>query len=138
MRVLIDECLPTQLKGLLSAAHEVTTVIDVGWAGLKNGVLLREANARFDVLVTADHQMYYQQSFAGLRISIIVLPTNRLRLVKDAVPALLQSLGRVAVGQHVLMDLGADAWKWPELRLYNITDVDESGVTRHIFKPVSL
>src|SRR4029077_3454656 len=114
----------------LSSVHEVATVFDLGWAGLKNGVLLSKADPRFDLLVTADQQMYYQQSFTGLHISVIVLPTNQLRLVRSTLPALLQSLDRIEAGQHVLMDLPAVAERWPELRLQRIAD--EGVVTRHV------
>jgi hypothetical protein len=75
---------------------------------MKNGALLREANECLDVLVTADQNMYQQQSFAGLTISLMVLPTNRLRLVKNAVPALLQSLARLVPRQRIVIDLGPD------------------------------
>jgi predicted nuclease of predicted toxin-antitoxin system len=131
VRVLIDECLPRQLKGLLAGAHETATVPDSGWAGLKNGVLLRQADACFDVLLTADQRIYHQQSFAGLRIAIIVLPTNRLRDVIDAVPALLQSLERIERGQHVTVDFGPRTERWADLRLQSI--VDDGGVLRHLF-----
>jgi len=61
MRVLIDECLPKQLKAWLAGKHEAMTVQDMGWANLKNGKLLRIANeAAFDVFVTADKNMFYQ------------------------------------------------------------------------------
>jgi hypothetical protein len=116
---------------MLSSVHDVATVFDVGWTGLKNGVLLRKADSLFDALVTADQHMYHQQSFVGLRIAVIALPTNHLRLVQSAVPALLQSLGRIEAGQHVLMDLIGAPERWPELRLQNVAD--EGGVTRHVF-----
>jgi hypothetical protein len=45
VRVLIDECLPRQLKVLLAEEHETATLPDSGWAGLKNGVLLRQADS---------------------------------------------------------------------------------------------
>jgi predicted nuclease of predicted toxin-antitoxin system len=131
VRVLIDECVPRQLKNWLAEAHDVTTVFDAGWSGMKNGALLREANQRFDVLITADQNLYHQQSFAGLTISISVLPTNRLRLVRNTVPALLQSLRKLRPNQRIVIDLGADTVRWPELKLNRI--VEESDLTRHVF-----
>jgi hypothetical protein len=74
VRVLIDECAPRQLKSWLAEAHDVTTVFDAGWSGMKNGALLREANQRFDVLITADQNLYHQQSFAGLTPYAVVDP----------------------------------------------------------------
>ena len=135
MRVLLDECVPRQLKNWLAETHDVSTIFDVGWAGMKNGALLREANKSFDVLVTADQNMYQQQSFAGLTISILVLPTNRLRLVKNTVPALLQSLSKLGLGQRIVIDLGLDSVRWPELTLQRI--VEEGAVTRHVFGSVT-
>jgi len=75
--------------------------------------------------------MHHQQSFANLRISLIVLPTNRVRLVQGVVPALLQSLDRVAPRQHIVMELGGDSARWSDLRIERI--VDEGDVLRHVF-----
>ena len=107
MRVLVDECLPQQLRLWLLAAHPswtVSTVKDAGWAAMQNGVLLKAANQAFDVLVTADKNMHHQQNFAGLTISVLVFPTNRAKLVKAGVPALVQSLPRVLPGEKAVMD----------------------------------
>jgi hypothetical protein len=122
---------PRQLKNWLAESHDVATVFDAGWSGMKNGALLREANQRFDVLITADQNLYHQQSFAGLTISILVLPTNRLRLVRNTVPALLQSLNKLRPTQRIVVDLGADTVRWPELKLDRI--VEEGDLTRHVF-----
>jgi predicted nuclease of predicted toxin-antitoxin system len=131
VRVLIDECVPRQLKNWLAEAHDVARVFDAGWSGMKNGALLREANQRFDVLITADQNLYQQQIFAGLTISILVLPTNRLRLVRNTVPALLQSLNKLRPTPRIVIELGADTVRWPELKLDRI--VEEGALTRHVF-----
>ncbi len=60
MRVLLDESIPRRF-GFLLTGHYVRTVQHCGWSGLKNGELLRVAQADFDVLVTADQNMQYQQ-----------------------------------------------------------------------------
>ena len=72
MRVLLDESLPRQLRRVL-AGHEVTTVPEAGWAGKKNGELLRLAEPRFDVFVTMDRRLPFQQNLTGLRLSIVIL-----------------------------------------------------------------
>ena len=64
MRVLLDECLPRRLKRDL-AGHEVTTVPEAGWAGTKNGELLRLAAARFDAFVTIDQGLAFQLNMAA-------------------------------------------------------------------------
>lgn len=133
MRILIDECLPRQLKGWLAGKHDAVIVQEMGWANVKNGKLLRSANeAGFDVFVTADKNMYYQQNFAGLRISAVVIPSNRKLLVQKSVTALLQSLEHIQPGQKVVMDLGLDADAWQSLRLHAIEQQEQH--TTHIFK----
>ena len=134
MRLLIDECLPRQLRDWLAGVHDAETVQEKGWANVKNGQLLRQANeASFDVFITADKNMYYQQNFDGLKISAVVVPSNRKLLVQKSVPALLQSLEHVQPGQKVVMDLGSDANAWEALRLHSIEI--EAHHTTHVFKP---
>jgi predicted nuclease of predicted toxin-antitoxin system len=80
MRVLLDECLPRKLKQDL-AEHDVRTAQEQGWAGLKNGALLQAAAGQFDVLLTVDGNIAFQQNPRGLNIAIIamVATSNRLR-----------------------------------------------------------
>ena len=132
MRLLIDECLPRQLKGWLGMS-EAVTVQEQGWANVKNGKLLRAANdAGFDVFLTADKNMYYQQNFDGLRISAVVVPSNRKSQVQKFVPALLQSLAHVVPGQKVVMDLGADSDAWESMLLSAIKQ--DPQLTTHVFR----
>ena len=56
------------------AGHDVVTAFEAGWAELSNGELLDEAQTQFDVLVTTDKQLRYQQNLTGRRIAIVVLP----------------------------------------------------------------
>ena len=79
MRVLLDESLPRQLKRFLPD-HHVRTVAEEGWSGIKNGVLLGLAQQSFDVFVTADRGIEYQQNLqqVGLGIVLLVARTNRL------------------------------------------------------------
>jgi predicted nuclease of predicted toxin-antitoxin system len=74
MKVLIDECAPRALKLILASnGHEFLTVQDAGWSGKENGELLALAEVEFDVLVTLDTNLRYQQNLAGRKISIVVL-----------------------------------------------------------------
>ena len=72
MRVLLDESVPRQLASRL-VGHEVLTVQRAGWAGLKNGELLQRAASRFDVLVTGDQGLEYQQDVASLQLAVVVV-----------------------------------------------------------------
>ena len=79
MRVLLDESVPRQLGPRL-AGHQVVTVPRAGWAGLRNGELLRRASGQFDVLVTGDQNLEYQQNLRGLQLAVVVVvaPNNRV------------------------------------------------------------
>ena len=73
MRVLLDECLPRRLRRALPG-HEVRTVQELGWAGTKNGELLRRAAAEgFEVFVTVDRNLEYQQHVPGLGLAVVAL-----------------------------------------------------------------
>lgn len=76
MRVLLDECVPVQIRAALEG-HEVTTVQQMGWSGIGNGELLALAEqAGFDLFIVADKNLRYQQILAGRRMSILELWTN--------------------------------------------------------------
>lgn len=84
MRVLIDECLPRALKGYISE-HECATVQQMNWAGKKNGELLAAADSQFDVLLTIDGGMQYQQNLTGRHIAIVVI-SARSNQLEDLLP----------------------------------------------------
>ena len=110
MRVLLDECLPRRLKADL-AGHEVTTVPEAGWAGTKNGELLRLAAARFDAFVTIDQGFTVQQNLAALtgsQMGVVTMqaPTNRLEELRPLVPALLEALRSLQPGQVRRVEAG--------------------------------
>lgn len=99
MRVLLDESLPRRLKGELPG-HEVVTVVECGWAGTKNGKLLARASSRFDVFVTADQNLQYQQNLAALPLPVVVLVArdNRFETLKPLAPRLLDALTTLRPG----------------------------------------
>jgi hypothetical protein len=76
MKPLIDECLPRTLKRLLED-HECQTVQEMGWSGKKNGVLLSLAELEFDVLVTVDQGIEYEQNLANRKMAVLVLKSDR-------------------------------------------------------------
>lgn len=100
MRVLLDECLDRRLARQI-VGHEVKTVPQMGWAGIKNGELLRLAQDQFDVFVTADRNLSFQQPLPQFNIAVIVLqaPTNRLRDLRPLVPKLLDAIPLASKGQ---------------------------------------
>ncbi len=76
MRILFDQGVPVPLRRFLSA-HSVATAYERGWSGLSNGDLLAAAEAEFDLFVTTDQNLGYQQNLTGRRLAILVLPTTR-------------------------------------------------------------
>lgn len=79
MRILLDECVPRRLRRELQG-YEVRTVPEMGWASFKNGVLLASASGKFDVLVTTDQRLTYQQNTSGFEIAVVVLVARRNKL----------------------------------------------------------
>ncbi len=77
----------------------------MGWVGIKNGELLQRAEAEFDVFMTADQRLRYQQNLSGRTLAIIVLPTNQVRTVVSLLPAIEDSLKRVQPGMFLEITL---------------------------------
>lgn len=102
MRILLDESLPKKL-GLELVGHEVQTVQKRGWSGLSNGDLLRAASGQFEVLVTGDRNLEFQQNPATLALAIIVLiaPNNRIETLRPLVPKVLEALRTIRPGQVI-------------------------------------
>ena len=100
MRILLDESLPIELCDELSG-HAVRSVRDMGWSGLKNGELLRRAAEQFDVFVTADQNLQYQQNLRALPVAVIVLvaKSNRIQSLKPLVPDILAALHEFSRGR---------------------------------------
>jgi len=104
MKILIDECLPAALTGNLSAlGHECQTVRQTGFGSKRNGELLALAEGRWDVLLTSDQNIKYQQNMTGRRISIVILcaKSNRMKDLLPLMPACAQTLLSVQAGSIV-------------------------------------
>lgn len=100
MKVLLDECTPHVLKRLLTGV-EITTVQDQGWAGITNGTLLQLAEQHFDVLITSDQNLKYQQNLADRRLAIIQLPTDTVPLVVGLGTEIQNALDTIEAGDFV-------------------------------------
>ena len=102
MRVLLDECLPRRLSRELPG-HEVLTVSEAGWAAVSNGTLLRRAAESFDVFVTVDRNLTFQQNLSDLRIAVVVLVavSNEFGALKPLMPVVLRLLPSLRRGQVV-------------------------------------
>jgi hypothetical protein len=87
VKVLLDECVDWRL-GRDIVGHDVKTARQMGWAAIKNGELLALAEQQFDVFVTVDRNLSFQQNLAALSIALVVLHarTNRLADLRPLVP----------------------------------------------------
>ena len=97
MRVLFDQGTPVPLRHAL-AGHSISTAYELGWATLKNGELLRSAEEKgFEVLVTTDTNLKYQQNLAARQIAVVVLTTTswpRIRSIAESVSSAVNSASK--------------------------------------------
>lgn len=83
MKILLDECVPWPMHKFLTD-HECATAQECGWGGIKNGDLLRLAEKQFNLFITADQNIRYQQNLTGRQIAILELSTNDFRRIRAA------------------------------------------------------
>lgn len=100
MRNILDENLPKPLKGIFPN-HSVTTVQEQGLAGTVNGALLARLEGVFDVFVTADKNLRYQQNLSGRQLAILELPTNRLPLLRPLFPRVAAAVDSIIPSAYV-------------------------------------
>jgi predicted nuclease of predicted toxin-antitoxin system len=108
MRLLIDECLPRRAKFLFAqAGHDCETVREAGFSGKENGELLTLAESKFDVLITIDKNIRYQQNIAGRKIAILIIraDSSDLEDVRPHVPEALAALRTIKPGQFVDVEI---------------------------------
>jgi hypothetical protein len=100
MRILIDECLDWRLSRALTG-HDCVSVQKMGWSGIKNGKLLALAQEEFDVFLTADRNLSFQQNTSKLEIAVVVLATGSTQLNKTLplVPKVLALLPGLRPGE---------------------------------------
>ena len=100
MRVLLEECVPRKFRSELPE-HEVRTVPEMGWASYQNGVLLAAASGKFDVLITTDQRLSYQNIVSTFTIAVIILVArrNKLQFLLPLVSELKIVLSEVKAGE---------------------------------------
>jgi len=103
MKVLLDECVPRPVK-FDFIGHDIDHVTEMGWSSIKNGKLLGLAvGAGFEVLVTTDQNLQYQQNLRNFKIGIIVLiaKSNRIDDLQPLVPEALNVMKGITAGQLI-------------------------------------
>lgn len=100
--MLLDECVPRRLRRELPG-HEVRTVSEMEWSGIKNGPLLRRAAQEFDVFLTVDQGIEYQQNPVGLALAIVVMiaASNDIDDLRPLMPRVRETLSSASPGTVV-------------------------------------
>lgn len=100
MKLLLDECIDRRFAKELTW-HEVKTVPQMGWSAKKNGELLALAETEFDVFITVDRNLSFQQNLPKFNIAVLILhaPSNRLADLKPLAPKILSALPTLINGE---------------------------------------
>ena len=105
MKILFDQGTPVPLRRYLSE-HTVTTAYEQGWSNLLNGQLLKAAEqAGYDLLLTTDQNLRYQQNLSERRLAIIVLRSTSWPRIQHAITAIREAVERVGVGAYEEIDI---------------------------------
>ena len=101
MRVVFDQGTPVPLRNHLSA-HQVSTAYELGWGSLENGELLKQAeSAGYEVLVTTDQNLKYQQNLANRKIAIVVLDATSWPRIQKVLPSVIAAISNIKANGYV-------------------------------------
>ncbi len=89
----------------LLADHECATAQRQGWGGIKNGELLTRAELQFELFITSDQGIRYQQNLSGRKIAILELSTNDLRRINAAAALLLEAIKTLKSGEYRRLEI---------------------------------
>lgn len=99
MKILLDECVPWPMHRMLDG-HDCVSTQWRGWGGVKNGDLIRLAEEEFDLFITSDQNLRYQQNLAGRSLAILELSTNDLRRILEASNEIVAAVVAVGPGEY--------------------------------------
>ena len=100
MRILFDQGVPVPLRKKLTG-HEITTCKEKGWDQITNGDLITEAETLFDVFVSTDQNLKYQQNLKNRKIAILILPTTSWRKLEQNAATIKSALDTLNPGQYL-------------------------------------
>ena len=83
------------------AGHEIVTVFELGWSDLTNGELLANAEASFDLLLTTDQKLRFQQNLVGRNLAIVVLTTTSWPRLRADVAQVVETVSRIQPGEYI-------------------------------------
>lgn len=99
MRILFDQGTPVPLRDHLKP-HTIATAFELGWSKLKNGELLAVAEDNFDLFITTDQHIRYQQSLRGRKLAILVLLTTSWPRIKSHTPEIRKAIDAMKSGDY--------------------------------------
>lgn len=104
MKILLDECTPRVVKKRLPE-RDISTVQEMGWAGLKNGELLAASEGNFDVFITTDKNLRHQQNLKGRGFAVLLLPSNQVPIIEALIPDIEAALETAQAGDFIEIPL---------------------------------
>ena len=106
MKIILDESTPQKLRLLIEGDHTVVTAWFQGWSGLQNGALLDAAEeAGFDLFITADQALSYQQNLTGRKMALLVLSTNNWASVKADIAGIMAAISATTPGSYTEIEI---------------------------------
>jgi predicted nuclease of predicted toxin-antitoxin system len=104
MRILLDECVPWPKHRVLTN-HSCASVQAQGWGGIKNGELLRLAETDFELFITSDQNIRYQQNLAGHKIAVLELSTNDIERIEAAASLIQDAVDKIEPEQFQQLEI---------------------------------
>ena len=105
MRILFDQGTPVNIKPYLQE-HTIKTAYEQGWSTLSNGELLQAAeNGGFDLLLTTDQNLVYQQNLTNRKIAIVALSKNRWSLIQPMLRQIVEAVNSARAGSYTLVKI---------------------------------
>jgi len=104
MRILLDECVPVQVRNAL-VGHDVSTTQRMGWSGISNGELLERAeHGGFELFIVADQNLRYQQNLKGRKLAILELWTNHRPTLEKYLDRIKVAAEKMSAGEYVVLE----------------------------------
>jgi len=106
MKIILDESAPQKLRLLIEGSHIIITTWYQGWSGLKNGELLNAAEAAgFELFITADQELRYQQNLRGRKLALLVLSTNNWERIKAHIAGIMAAVNTATPGSYTEVEI---------------------------------
>jgi hypothetical protein len=106
MKIILDESVPQKLRLLIEGGHTVVTAWFQGWSGFKNGALLDAAeDAGFDLFITADQELSYQQNLTRRKMALVVLSTNNWSIIQAHIAQIMAAIDAAKPGSYTEVEI---------------------------------